>query len=156
MWMVNMNGKTRLILVAALVLIVLAAGVVFFLPSLGRFSSGDTTRWVISRYVIGPVAALDTAQAGALISQQVEILPTEIRFQGKTCRNLVTRAETVDTLDYLSGNWKASPELLGLSQAELQVIHTNCDIPGFQDYMLLDGGKLLIGLDGVFFEFEPK
>lgn len=151
-----MNGKARLVAIAAVVLIVLVAGVVFFLPSLGGFSSRDTTRWVITRYVIGPVSALDTAQAGAMVSQQVEILPTEIRFQGKTCPNLVTRAETVNAPDYLSSSWKVSPELLGLRQTELQVIHTNCDIPGFQDYMLLDGGKLLIGLDGVFFEFDPK
>jgi hypothetical protein len=145
-----------IVYILAVIVLMLVVVIIFFLPSLGGFSSRDTTRWVASRYVFGQVAAMETSQADALLKQQVEILPTEIRWQGKTCTGLVTRAETFNTQDYLAGTWQTSPQALGIQQSELQVISTNCDIPGFQEYLLFGGGQLVIGLDGVFFVFDPQ
>jgi hypothetical protein len=151
------SGKSIVVFMIVIMVIALLGSLAFFfLPAKGGFSSGDTTRWVASRYVIGQTAAMDSAQAAAIVSQPVEILAKEIQFQGQVCTNLVTQAETVKTMDYLAETWKATPEMLSIQQADLKVIKTNCDIPGFQEYMLLDGGKLMIGLDGVFFEFVPK
>lgn len=152
----NSQQNRTMVYAVAVSVLILVVVIIFFLPSLGGFSSRDTTHWVATRYVFGQVAAMEKSQAEALLNQQVEILPTEIRWQGKTCTGLVTRAEKFNTQDYLAGTWQVTPQALGIQQSELQVISTNCDLPGFQEYLLLDGGQLVIGLDGVFFVFEPK
>lgn len=149
------QNSTVVPMIAGFVLLLVVA-IIFFLPSLGGFSSRDTIHWVATRYVLGQVAGMDETEARAVLSQAVEILPTEIRFQGKTCSNLITRSETFNATDYLVGMWQTTPQQLGIQKNDLQVITTNCDIPGFQEYVLLDGGQLGIWLDGVFFVFDPQ
>ena len=148
------NGKKIIIFIVILVLLALV--VVNFVPSLGRFSSKDTSRWVAIRYVFGKVAAMDQAQAEAILSQPVDITATQILFQGKTCQNLITQMETVKSTDYLVTTWQITPELLGIQDTNLQVVKTNCDIPGFQEYVQLGTGQLIVWLDGVFFLFDPR
>lgn len=149
------NNKT-LMIIFAVVLTVLILGLIFFLPSLGGFSSKDTTRWTVSRFIIGKVSAMDQSQAQALISTPIDIKATEINFMGKSCQNLVTTQETVNSAEYLTGTWQTTPSELGINQSELKVVKTNCEIPGLSEYIVLETGQLIINQDGVFFVFDPK
>ena len=63
--------------------------------------------------------------------------------------------ETAKAAEYLSSAWKETPQSLGIDVQQLQVFKTNCSLPGFQEYMRLDDGRLIVPIDGVFVFFEP-
>jgi len=151
----KLDGNGKYILIAVVALIVLVLVVVSFMPSLGGFSSRETTRWNVSRYVPGKVSALSDQEAQALVSMPVDILKNKITFNGKSCQGVTFQTQTVATADYLLENWQITPEALGVQDKEIQVIKTNCDIPGYSEYVRLPNGDLIIAYDGVFFFLNP-
>jgi hypothetical protein len=58
-------------------------------------------------------------------------------------------------MEYLSHVYHTPPEALGVENEVLEVVKTNCSLPGFAEYMRLKGRRLMIHLNGVFFYFEP-
>ena len=119
--------------------------------------NGITIRvlWTVSGYVIGKGSAWGEQDAKALLFKPLDINDTEITFDGQTCKNVNFQQETVNAAEYLSSVWQATPQTLGIENQELQVFKTNCALPGFQEYMRLDDGRLIVPINGVFFFFEP-
>ena len=119
--------------------------------------AGVTMRvlWTISGYVLGPGSTVDEQAAQAMIFKPLDINDTTITFDGQTCQNVTFRDETINAADYLANVWKVTPQSLGIDVQELQVFKTNCSLPGFQEYMRLADGRLIVPIDGVFYIFEP-
>ena len=119
--------------------------------------SGITLRvlWTVSRYVIGNGSFWGEQDAKALLFKPLDMNDTEITFDGQTCKNVTFQQETVNAAEYLSSVWQATPQTLGIEDQELQVFKTNCALPGFQEYMRLGDGRLIVPINGVFFFFEP-
>ena len=111
--------------------------------------------WTVSGYVIGKGSAWGEQDAKALLFKPLDINGTEITFDGQTCKNVNFQQETVNAAEYLSSVWQATPQTLGIEDQELQVFKTNCALPGFQEYMRLGDGQLIVPIHGVFFFFEP-
>ncbi|MFH1906404.1 MAG: hypothetical protein ABIL11_03320 [Chloroflexota bacterium] len=111
--------------------------------------------WTVSGYVIGKGSAWGEQDAKALLFKPLDMNDTEITFDGQTCNNVNFQQETVNAAEYLSSAWQATPQTLGIEDQELQVFKTNCALPGFQEYMRLDDGRLIVPINGVFFFFEP-
>jgi hypothetical protein len=111
--------------------------------------------WTVSGYVIGKGSAWGEQDAKALLFKPLDINDTEITFDGQTCKNVNFQQETVNAAEYLSSVWQATPQTLGIEDQELQVFKTNCALPGFQEYMRLGDGRLIVPINGVFFFFEP-
>ena len=111
--------------------------------------------WTVSGYVIGKGSAWGEQDAKALLFKPLDINDTEITFDGQTCKNVNFQQETVNAAEYLSSVWQATPQTLGIEDQELQVFKTNCALPGFQEYMRLGDGRLIVPIHGVFFFFEP-
>jgi hypothetical protein len=147
--------KTLLIVVVALILLGFAA--VFYLPnSAGGLFATPTTRWTVVSYVPGQLVAMSEDDARAMVSQPVTIDKASISFKGRSCENITFREENTAAADYLLETWHATPDMLGIKAAEVQVVKTGCDIPGFKEYIRLDTGQLVIGLDGYFFILDPQ
>lgn len=111
--------------------------------------------WTVSGYVFGKASAMDEQEAKALLFKPLDIKETEIIFNGGICKGVTFQKEIVDTAQYLATIWQITPETLGIDEQKIQVITTNCDIPGFHQYMRLSDRRLIVPINGVFFFFEP-
>jgi hypothetical protein len=111
--------------------------------------------WTVSGYVVGKLSAWGEQEARALLFKPLDIKDNEIIFNNRVCKGVTFRRETVNTADYLATVWQVTPQTLGIDDEKMQVIKTNCDIPGFQEYMRLSDSRLLVPINGVFFVFEP-
>ena len=110
--------------------------------------------WTVSGYVVGKASAMDEQGAKALLFKPLDIRENEIIFDNKACRGVIFQRETVNTAQYLDAVWQVTPQTLGIEGQKIEVIKTNCDIPGFQEYMRLSDGRLIVPIKGVFFFFE--
>ncbi len=112
--------------------------------------------WTISGYVIGSDFTGDKQAAEAMLFKPLDMTDTAIIFDGQACEGTTFQRETVKTAEFLSSSWSTSPQALGIDSPELQVVKTNCGIPGFQEYVRLADGRLIVPIDGVFYFFAPK
>jgi len=119
--------------------------------------SGTSMRvlWTVSSYIIGKDSAWGEQDAKAQLFKPLDINDTEITFAGQTCKNVNFQKKTVTASEYLSSVWQVSPQALGIQDQELQVFKTNCTLPGFQEYMHLGDGRLIVPINGIYFFFEP-
>ncbi|HEY5271513.1 MAG TPA: hypothetical protein VII97_14335 [Anaerolineales bacterium] len=111
--------------------------------------------WTVSGYVIGNNSSWGEQDAKAFLFKPLDMTDTEITFGGQVCKSVTFRQETVNAALYLSTVWQTTPQTLGIEDQELQVFKTNCALPGFQEYMRLGDGRLIVPINGVFFFFEP-
>lgn len=118
-------------------------------------SSSMRVLWTVTGYVIGKEAAWGKEEAEALLFKPLDITDTEIIFDGQACQGVNFQRESAAAAAFLSNAWKTSPEELGIEAQEVQVIRTNCSLPGFQEYLRLADRRLIVPMNGVFFFFEP-
>jgi len=111
--------------------------------------------WTVSGYVFGEASDMDEQEAKAFLFKPLDIKETEIIFNNQVCKGVTFQRETVNTAEYLEAVWQISPQTLGIDEQKMQVIKTNCDIPGFKEYMRLSDRRLIVPIKGVFFFFEP-
>jgi hypothetical protein len=111
--------------------------------------------WKVTEYKPGPSSTMKKEAADALIFSPLDIDASRIAFAGKTCSDVVFQKERVPLGSYLNRVHAASPEAVGLSDQEVEVVKTNCTIPGFAEYFRLPDRRLVIVIDGMFFFLEP-
>lgn len=120
-------------------------------------SGGASVRvlWTISEYKMGEGAVWGEEEARKLLFKPLDIDATQITFDGKTCRNVIFQREKVNAKEYLNHVYRTTPRALGIEDEAVEVVKTNCDLPGFAEYMRLRDKRLIIHLNGVFFYFQP-
>jgi len=111
--------------------------------------------WTVSQYIIGERAIWDEKEARKLLFQPLDIDVNYITFNGKTCRNVTFKKEQVKAKKYLAHAYKTTPKALGIEDETIEVIKTNCSLPGFAEYLRLKDRRLVIQINGVFFYLEP-
>lgn len=111
--------------------------------------------WSVSRYVIGKRSAVSEQQARSYLFQALDMTPSEISFDGRSCRGVHFRRETVAAASYLGQAWQVTPEELGIEEREVELVQTDCTLPGFRQYLRLRGNRLVIEVDGILLFFEP-
>lgn len=110
--------------------------------------------WQLYSYAYGPVHAVTEEQANAKISQKAIFTPTTITFGDQSCDSVTYTARFVSPADYLQQTYQAPPETIYLGQENMDIITTNCPIPGFSDIIRLTtiyNTTLIINQDGVFY-----
>jgi hypothetical protein len=120
----------------------------------GRPEPPPQGEWQLYSYAYGPVHATTEAQANAQISKKAIFAPTSITFGDQSCDNLSYTARYVNPADYLLQTYQAPPETIYLGQENMDIITTNCTIPGFSDIIRLStihNTTLIINQDGVFY-----
>jgi hypothetical protein len=111
--------------------------------------------WTISGYKVGKDAVWGEEDARKLLSKPLDIDATTITFNGRTCRDVLFKRESVGAKEYLNRAYHITPQAFGIEQDSVEVVKTNCDIPGFGEYVRLKDRRLVISINGVFFYFEP-
>ncbi len=121
-------------------------------------NTGELRRvlWIVSDYKIGFGARWGENEARSLLFKPLDKGSSYISFNGQTCQNISFTSEIVDTGKYLSERYQATPEMLGILEETIQVIKTDCQLPGFSEYIRLTDSRLIVWIEGVFFVFEPN
>jgi hypothetical protein len=117
---------------------------------------GVSTRvlWTVSEYRVGDNAIWGEEEARKLLFKPLDINSNSINFDGNICTGVVFEKETVKATKYLN-RFHVTPFFLGIKDDVVDVIQTNCKLPGFAEYMRLKDRRLVININGVFFFFEP-
>ena len=111
--------------------------------------------WTVSEYKLGANAIWGKEEARKLLFKPLDVDTNSITFDGRSCRDVIFNKETVKTKEYLDNSFQISPLSLGIKDEVVEVIKTNCTLPGFAEYMRLMDRRLVIHVNGVFFFFEP-
>lgn len=111
--------------------------------------------WTVSEYRLGANAIWGKEEASRMLFKPLDIDVNYIAFDGKTCRNVTFKKETVKTIEYLINYFHATPQMLDIKEEVIEVITTGCSLPGFGEYLRLKDRRLVIQINGVFFYFEP-
>ncbi len=121
-------------------------------------SSGVSMRvlWSVSEYKISGGAIMGEEEARTFLFKPLNMDATNITFAGQICHNVSFEREMVDSKEYLSRVYHTTPQVLGIGEEVVEVIKTNCDLPGFKEYMRLRDRRLIIYINGVFFFFQPN
>jgi hypothetical protein len=124
-------------------------------PAIASSAVSMRVLWTVSGYKVGQGAVWGEDEARKMLLKPLDIEAAAITFDGRTCRDVTFRKTMVSAQEYLSRVYHATPQALGIEQGEVEVIRTNCDLPGFAEYVRLQDRRLVIHLNGVFFYFEP-
>jgi hypothetical protein len=111
--------------------------------------------WTISEYKVGESAVWGEEEARRLLFKPLDIDANKITFDGQTCRDVIFKKEKVNVKEYLDHVYHTTPRALSIEDEVAEVVKTNCDLPGFAEYIRLRDRRLIIHLNGVFFYFEP-
>jgi hypothetical protein len=111
--------------------------------------------WTVSEYRIGGGAVWGKEEARTLLFKPLDIDATSITFDGKTCRDVSFKKEMVTVREHVDHVFHTTPQALGIDEQVVELIKTNCDLPGFSEYMRLKDRRIVIYINGVFFYFEP-
>ncbi len=122
----------------------------------GGAGVGMLVLWKVSDYKMGPNPVWGEKEARAMIFKPLDITETAITFDGKTCGNVTFKKETLKAKEGLAFAFHTTPQTLGIADEAVDVITSTCDLPGFDRYLHLKDGRVVIYLNGVFFYFKPK
>jgi hypothetical protein len=111
--------------------------------------------WTVSAYKIGKNAVWGEQEARGLLFKPLDIGDTSITFDRKTCTNITFKREVLNTAEYLRTKYHTDRQTLGVECETVELIKTNCTLPGFAEYMRLQDRRLVIYINGVFFFFSP-
>lgn len=111
--------------------------------------------WTVSEYRIGINAAWSDTEARELLFKPLDITETSITFDGKKCSSVIFNKETARTKEYLDKSFHITPRFLNIGDETVEVIKTDCNLPGFAEYLRLKDRRLVIHIKGVFFFLEP-
>jgi hypothetical protein len=120
--------------------------------------SGETVRvlWRVSGFVLGPRAAMDRAEADMMLAKPLDIGKDRIVFDRKACEGVKFKRTKERLSDYLERVYKVTPKELDVTDELIEVIKTDCNLQGFQEYIRLGDRRLVIQVKGVFFFFKPN
>lgn len=111
--------------------------------------------WTITEYKAAKGAVWGEEEARRLLFKPLDMDATRITFDGQTCQAVIFKRESVNTKRYLRRVYHTTPQALGINEETVEVVKTNCTLPGFREYIRLKDRRLVIHINGVFFYFEP-
>jgi len=121
----------------------------------GRGGSSMRVLWTISGYKVGEGAVWGEEEARKLLFKPLDMDATKITFDGQTCHDVIFEKKTVTAKEYFANVYRTTPQALDIKEELIEVVKTNCNLPGFAEYIRLKDRRLMIHLNGVFFYFEP-
>jgi len=126
------------------------AGAVFFLSVAWPCLTAAASQWLVTGYTLGKSASLSKAEAEAWMGKAVLMDETSIIVGEKKCQ-ISPSPQEVDAMDYFATQFHIKPAELGIRERKAVILHTQCDIPGFDPLIPLGDGRLAFFRDGVFF-----
>jgi hypothetical protein len=112
--------------------------------------------WTVSGYVLSRNFTGDEEEAGELLFHHLDMGNDYITFSGKQCIGVVFDRQNVNIAEYVSNEWGETPKSLRIENHEMATeVRTNCNLFGFNAYLQLSSGDLIVPYNEVFYSFEP-
>ena len=111
--------------------------------------------WSVSGYHLGQGAGISEQEAQRYLFKALDLTQGEIIFDGRSCQAGELQRRKVDPARFLPLAWRVTPEELGIAEREIEVVSTDCALPGFREYLRLQGNRLVIRVEGVFYFLDP-
>lgn len=121
-------------------------------PESGQPDPPPQGNWQIYSYAFGDSA--NEAEANAQIGKIITFGDGAIQFGEQNCPNPNYQSRYIDPAIYLEQAYKISPEILYISNENIDVINTGCDVAGLSEIMRLStvhSETLVINRDGIFY-----
>jgi hypothetical protein len=112
--------------------------------------------WTVSEYKLCKNATWGDEEARMLLFKPLDVTATTITFDGNTCTNVIFNKKTVKTKEYLDILFHITPQQIDIADETVDVIKTDCTLPGFSEYLRLRDRRLVIHINGVFFFLVPS
>jgi hypothetical protein len=122
----------------------------------GKGSVSMRPLWMISEYKVREGATWGEEEARKLLFKPLDIDATKITFDGQTCHDVIFEKGTVNAKEHLANVYSTTPQALDIREELIEVVKTNCSLPGFAEYIRLKDRRLIIHINGVFFYFRPS
>jgi hypothetical protein len=110
-----------------------------------------TGLWRVATNFPGPVSAMSAEQIDALSKETLDIRADQITFQGQSCPVSSFSIESKDGAQYFQDMYKTDAQLLTVGTAPIEVIKTDCTLPGLSEFVRTANDDLIVNVDGVFF-----
>jgi len=112
--------------------------------------------WTVGAYRLTPNSAWGDEEARKMLFKPLDITPSSITFDGRSCQDVAFYQQEVDAGSYLMGKFQISQQSLKITDKTFTVITTDCSLDGFSEYIRLTDRRLLVSFQGVLFFFNPK
>ncbi len=116
---------------------------------------GMRVLWNVSSFHVGEGAEWGEKEARAMLLKPLDMTSSTITFDGRTCRDVVFSRETVVAEAWFQEKFTVASQALGLEDETVQVMKTDCRIPGFSEYIRLQDNRLIVPMHGILFVFQP-
>jgi hypothetical protein len=118
-----------------------------------KYLEGD---WKVTKYVFTEGGARDEKRMSALIGEKARFRAGNIEFAGEICDPAYFRSQTQPAMGYFLAGYHTHPQKLGLRKEQIQVVRTGCDNHSFDEFILLERNKLLLGVDDAILVLERR
>jgi hypothetical protein len=116
-----------------------------------KYLEGD---WKVTKYVFAEGGARDEERVSDLVGEKAKIRASGIEFGGETCTPAYFRSQTQPATGYFLAGYHTHPRKLGLKREKIQVVRTGCDNHRFDEFILLERNKMLVGMDDALLVLE--
>lgn len=146
--------------------------VIFFLCSCSPKDISDTVKisspnnyemplvgdWVISKQYNKNLESgnITSPETEPDVGKAVSISKKDIVLFDKECFNPEFKIKTVDSKSYFVSQFETNPEVLDISQAEIQIVTVTQKDNFFASFIMLDKANILTYIDGFFYHLVPK
>ena len=124
----------------------------------GQVGGGESLRvlWTVSGYKRTNAATWSEDEAKGMLFKPLDMDSSSITFDRKKCENISFERKEAQAAAYLERTYHVTPQWLDIADDVIRVVKTNCNIPGFAEYMHLKDRRVVIFINGTFFFLEPN
>lgn len=113
------------------------------------------TLWTVTDYFITKNSIHGDSQAQSMMFKPLDMSDTSITFDGRMCHVSEFEWITVDLGTYVQKSLSITVDDMGISDQKVEIIKTDCDIPGFSEIVRFADMRLMVVIDGICLFLEP-
>lgn len=108
-------------------------------------------RYLVEEFKISPVSAMTEEEAEIYIGKEALFHEDVVILGDNYCYEPNFKIKNVKANEYLIYQYKTNPELLNITDEEIQVVSVSGERQFFNDFIKLSDNTILVNIDGVFF-----
>lgn len=107
--------------------------------------------YVVDDYKLSTISDMSKDEADGYIGKEAVFSKDLVAIVDDLCYEPTFKIKNVKTNEYLIYNYKTNPELLNISDEEIQVVTITCENQFFNDFIKISEDRVIVNINGVFF-----
>lgn len=112
--------------------------------------------WVTDKYFPSPSSSSDTSKINTKMGNIVSFNTNSINFYNTVCEHPKYKIKTVNSENYFVGNYSVSPQTLGITKSNVQILTITCNENFLASFTILDDNTILTYIDGIFYRLSKN